>query len=86
MKRVLILLLTAVLLCFSAAALAAGDVRELEIRTEKLPLYTSDDPLLASLLKEGEESLPVLLLQMKKSLTLQVNALPKDADNRRIVL
>ena len=86
MKRVLILLLTAVLLCFSAAALAAGDVRELEIRTEKLPLYTSDDPLLASLLKEGKESLPVLLLQMKKSLTLQVNALPKDADNRRIVL
>ena len=59
---------------------------ELEVRTDRLPLYAADDPTVAGLIPEDPEKLPVLLVPEKKSLNLQVTVLPKDASNHRFTL
>ena len=61
-------------------------VTELEIKTEKLPLYAPEDPKVAPLLREDGENLPVLLVPVKKTITLQAAALPKEAGNRKVSL
>ncbi len=72
-----------------------------EVDTQKLAVFTADDPKVAGLLKpegEAEEKaetdteadpdaeLPVLMLPVKKQLNLRISVLPKDASNRRVVL
>ena len=58
----------------------------LEVKTERLPVYAADDPLVSDLIPAGEEKLPVLLIPVQRSLNLQVNVLPRDASNRKTVL
>ena len=62
----------------------------IEIKENKLPVYDAEDPQVADLLQlradESENSLPVLLLPLKKSLELQPVVLPRDATNRKTVL
>ncbi len=51
-----------------------------------LPVYGADDPAVAPLLSGEADGLRVLLLPVKKSLTLKVSVLPKDASSREVVL
>ena len=85
MKKILIPLLVLMLLCMSIGALAEGqEAVTLEVNTAKLPLYAADDPYLNGLAEQG--SLPVLVLQVKKSLQLSVTVLPKTLKNRKFTL
>lgn len=56
---------------------------------DKLPVYTAEDPLLEGLLEkresEEENALPVLLIPIKKTVTVNSTVMPKDATNRKIV-
>ena len=57
----------------------------LEVDTRKLPVHEAGDPLLAGLLKEDAEPLPVLVIPVKKRLALPYDIQPKDATNRKAV-
>ncbi len=59
---------------------------EVTVATEKLPVYAANDPLIAGLLAEGTDALPVLVIPVRKSYNLQTAVLPKDATNRKTVL
>lgn len=86
MKKLLIPLLVLVLLCGSLAALAEGsNAVTLELNTAKLPVYAADDPSLEGL-TAGGDGLQVLLLSVKRSLTLQVQVLPKTVRNKKVTL
>ena len=90
MKKILIPLLVLALLCLSVCALAEGnDAIGLEVKTEKLPVYASDDPYPAELgLSEqaAEELLPVLVLPVKKSVQIQTAVTPKTEKNKKVTL
>ena len=86
MKKLLIPLLVLILLCGSLAALAEGsNAVTLELNTAKLPVYAADDPYLEGL-SSGGDNLQVILLSVKRFLTLQVQVLPKTAPNKKVAL
>lgn len=60
-------------------------VTALELSASGLQLYAPGDPALSVFPVEGGEE-PVLVIPVKKALTLRVNVLPKDATDRRVVL
>ena len=88
MKKVLLPLLVLVMLCVSMAALAEeNEAITLTLNTAKLPVYAEDDPYLAGFRTEqAENTLPVLLLPVKKNLQLQVTVEPKTVKNKKTVL
>ena len=65
-------------------------VTSLTVHTDKLPLYSADDakvaPYLSARENAEENGLPVLLLPVKKNLQITVDAEPKDATNRKVIL
>ncbi len=63
----------------------ARKAASVEVDTRKLALLEADDPLLTGLLSEEGENLPVLIVPVKKRVTLQCTVLPKDANNRKAV-
>ena len=86
MKKVLIPLLVMMMLCISLAALAEGiDTITVELKTDKLPVYEADDPVLAVYRAEGteENTLPVILAPVKQSMGLRVTVLPQNLKNRK---
>ena len=86
MKKMLSLLLALAVLCMSMAALAEeGEKVTLELNTARLPVYAADDPYLNGLTSAGD-GLPVIVLAVKKSLSLQVNVLPKTTRNKKVDL
>lgn len=68
----------------------ARKATDVTVNTSKLPLYAPDDPVLEGLLKarenEEENQLSVLILPVKKSYSLAITVLPKDASNLKTVL
>ena len=89
MKKILLPLLVLVLLCVSMAALAEEkETITLELNAVKLPVYPADDPYPAGFRSEQaeENTLPVLLLPVKKSLQLQVTVQPRTVKNKKTVL
>ena len=86
MKKMLSLLLALAVLCMSIAALAEeGEKVTLELNAARLPVYAADDPYLNGLTSAGD-GLPVIVLAVKKSLSLQVNVLPKTTRNKKVDL
>ena len=75
-------------------------VESVTVKTEKLPVFAADDPLIAPLLaepapaeplpdepeKEEDKALPVLLLPVKKQYELSMVVEPKDASTRKTEL
>lgn len=68
----------------------AAPVTDIDVTETNLPVYDAADPLVAPLLTlsadDADAALPVLLLRKGSQLSLTVNALPKDANDRRTVL
>lgn len=91
MKKFLfpLLVLAVLLVSLSAAAFAEGENITVEISNEaKLPLYAADDPYV-SMLRHGaqqEDSLPVLVVPVKKSVQLQTAVKPVSLMNKRVQL
>ncbi len=85
MKKLLIPLLVLAMLFVSLSALAEGETVTVELNTAKLPVYAPDDPYLNGL-TAGGDSLPVIVLSVKKSLQLQVTVLPRTLKNKKSVL
>ena len=85
MKKILISLLVLLMLCMSMAALAEGDAIQLELNTAKTPVYAADDPYLNGLVADGN-TLPVMILSVKKAVYLQVNVAPKTVKNKKVTL
>ena len=89
MKKILVPLLVLVLLCVSLAALAEGNEEiTVELNTTRLPVYEANDPGVDLFRAEGaeENTLPVLLVPLKKNLELRVTVMPKDLKNRKSIL
>lgn len=63
----------------------ARKAESIDVDTRKLSLHEADDPQLSGLLKAEGENLPVLMVPVKKRISLQANVLPKDATNRKAV-
>ena len=89
MKKVLVSILALVMLCASLSALAEGnEAVTLEVNTAKLTVYAADDAAAAAFRsgENAENTLPVLLLGVKKSLTLQAAVKPATVKNKKTVL
>ena len=89
MKKILISLLVMAALCISMTVLAEGnEAITVELNTAKLPVYAADDPCLDAYRADGaeENTLPVILVPVKKNLELRVTVLPKDLKNRKSIL
>ena len=91
MKRILIFLLAAVMLCMSLTVLAEGnEAISLEVDTAKLPVYAADDPYPAGFRTGAEQAdgnaLPILLLPAKKSLQIHAAVKPGTVKNKKTVL
>ena len=89
MKKVLVSILALVMLCASLTALAEGnEAVTLEVNTTKLAVYAADDANVAAFRsgENAENTLPVLLLGVKKSLTLQATVKPAAVKNKKTVL
>ena len=89
MKKVLVSILALVMLCASLSALAEGnEAVTLEVNTAKLTVYAADDANAAAFRsgENAENTLPVLLLGVKKSLTLQAAVKPATVKNKKTVL
>ena len=90
MKKILIPLLVLAMLFMSACALAEGEeANGLDVNTAKLPVYAADNPVPAELglsAQAVEAKLPVLVLQVKKNLQLQVAVMPKTVKNKKVTL
>ena len=89
MKKVLISILALVMLFTSLTAWAEGnEAITLEVNTAKLPVYAADDAEAAAFRAENAESntLPVLLLAVKKSLQVQASVKPAAVKNKKAVL
>ncbi len=89
MKKILVPLLVLAMLMISMAALAEGnEAITVELNTARLPVYEADDPTVDLFRAEGAEknTLPVLLVPLKKNLELRVTVMPKDLKNRKSVL
>lgn len=89
MRKILLPLLALVLLCVCTAVPALGDEAvTLEVNTGKLPVHAAGDPYLAELgavLPEGE-TLPVLVLPVKKSQQLKVTVKPRTVKDKKFTL
>ena len=57
-----------------------------QVDESKLPVYDAEDPAVALLLTGEKDGLRVLLVPVKKSVTLKATVMPKDATNREVVL
>ena len=89
MKKVLVSVLALVMLFTSLSALAEGnEAITLEVNTAKLTLYAADDAATAAFRtgENAENTLPILLLPVKKSLTLQAAVKPATVKNKKTVL
>ena len=87
MKKGILLLLALALLCMGITALAEeSEAVKLEVNTANLPVYEAGDPYLTGFVAEGDSTLPVLLLPVKKSLQLRVNVSPKTVKNKNVTL
>ena len=90
MRKILIPLLVLALLCAGLCALAEGnEAIGLEVKTGKLPVYASGDPVPAQLglsVQAGEEDLPVLVLAVKKGVQLQTVVTPKTEKNKKVTM
>ena len=87
MKKILIPLLVLVMLCVSLAALAEGgeEALTLELNTARLPFYAADDPYLNGFTAEGN-TLPVIVIFVKKGVNLQVTVTPRTVKNKKVTL
>ena len=79
MKKILIALLVLALLCVSLAALAEDEIT-LQLNTSKVQVYAADDPYLKGLTAEGG-TLPVIVVPVKRSFSLQVTVQPRTGRN-----
>ena len=91
MKKILAFLMAAVMLCMSLTVLAEGkDAVRLEVNADKLPVYAADDPYTAGFRAGGEQTegntLPILLLPLKKSVQIPVTVKPGTVKNRKVIL
>ena len=69
------------------AQLSVSVVRKatgIDVDKQKLSILKADDPKLAGILKEGGEDLPVLMIPVKKSVTIKASATPMDVTNRKV--
>ena len=66
------------------AVTVARKVKKIDIDTQRLSVMKANDPKLAGKLKEDGEDLPVLMVPVRKSVTLRATAQPQDASNRKI--
>lgn len=68
----------------------ARKAESVTVKTGKIPVYKADDPLLDGLLfadvEEDVAALPVLLILLGASHTIEASCLPNDASNRRCVM
>ena len=91
MKKILVFLLAAVMFCMSLTALAEGTAAvTLEVDADRLPVYAADDPY-PDAFRSGEkqaegETLPILLLPVKKNLQLRATVKPGTVKNKKTVL
>lgn len=89
MKKVLVSVLALVMLFMSVSALAEeNEAVTLEVNTAKLTVYAADDAAAAAFRtgENAENTLPILLLPVKKSLTLQASVKPATVKNKKTVL
>ena len=84
MKKILIALLVLALLCVSLAALAEDEIT-LQLNTSKVQVYAADDPYLKGLTAEGG-TLPVIVVPVKRSFSLQVTVQPRTVRNKKVSL
>lgn len=63
----------------------AQKVTSVEVNTKKLALYEAADPAVSGLLEADGEDLPVLLIPVKKSVSIQAEAKPREAAYRKLV-
>ena len=85
MKRILIPLIVLAMLCVSLSALAEGTAVTLELNTSNLTVCAADDPYLNGLTAEGN-TLPVILLTVKRSIIPQVTVLPRSVRNKKVTV
>ena len=89
MKKVLVSILALVMLFTSLSVLAEGnEAVTLEVNTARLTVYAADDANAAAFRtgENAENTLPVLLLPVKKSLTIQAAVKPATVKNKKTVL
>ena len=89
MKKVLVSVLALVMLFTSLSVLAEGnEAITLEVNTARLTVYAADDANAAAFRagENAENTLPVLLLPVKKSLTIQAAVKPATVKNKKTVL
>ena len=88
MKKTLISILVLMLLCVSVNALAeSSEAITLEVNTAKLPYYAADDAFAAGFRAgTAENTLPVLLIPVKKGVQVQTAVKPAATKNKKTVL
>lgn len=68
----------------------ARKAESVEVKTGKAPVFTAADPALEGLVEmeagDPAEDLPVMVIPLGTSYTIEASCLPKDASNRRCVL
>ena len=84
MKKILIALLVLALLCVSLTALAEDEIT-LQLNTSKVQVYAADDPYVKGLTAEGG-TLPVIVVPVKRSFSLQVTVQPRTVRNKKVSL
>ena len=86
MKKCLIPLLVLVMLFVGITAQAEeSEAVTLELNTAKLPVYAADDPYLNGFTAEGN-TLPVIVVFVKKGVNLQVAVTPRTVKNKKVTL
>ena len=87
MKKILISLLALMLSCMSMGVLAEGqdETVTVELNTARLAVYAADDPYLDGL-TDPAGTLPVIVLQVKNPVELQVTVGPKTLKNKKFTL
>ncbi len=90
MKKALVFLLAAVLLCVSLTASAEKNKMTIEIDSGKYPVVAADDPCLDAFRAEGEKAaknaLPVIFLPLNRNRQLQVVVKPGSVQNKKFSL
>ena len=88
MKKTLISILVLMLFCVSVNALAeSSEAITLEVNTAKLPYYAADDAFAAGFRTgAAENTLPVLLIPVKKGVQVQTAVKPAATKNKKTLL
>ena len=90
MKKALVFLLAAVLLCVSLTASAEKNKMTIEIDSGKYPVVAADDPCLDAFRAEGEKAaknaLPVIFLPLNRNRQLQAVVKPGSVQNKKFSL